>query len=532
MIDPWADEEDEIELLDDDPVLDITEKQSDHALENLTWDEFSERLSDRWWRLNNLYYIINKFGKRVLFRPNSDQTKLYDNMWYMNLVLKARQRGFTTLIDILGLDLCLWNPDQEAGIIAHNREDVSKIFRRKILYPYENLPDRIKDFRSTTAKSESRIGFDNNSILSVGTSMRSGTLQFLHVSEFGKICARFPEKAREIVTGAFEAVHTQTKESLMFVESTAEGRAGYFYDYCKEAQDRDKGGREPTPQEFAFHFFPWWDNDENCQEEQVPIVSDMVTYFEELEAKIGRKLTLPQRHWYITKWARLGDDMKRENPATPEEAFESAIKGAYFSIQFTAIRKEKRICAVPCQTGIAVKTWWDLGMNDVMSIWFTQDVGREIHVIDYYENSGEGFEHYWEVMQRKEYLYGRHYAPHDISVRELGARGRSRWESAAKIGLHFIRVPRIKAKMDSINAARRFLAICWFDEIHCSKGLVRLEGYRKDWNEALQTYRDTPLHDVNSNGADAFQTLAMGHDWHVAMGAAITIKKQSSGGWT
>jgi hypothetical protein len=258
----------------------------------------------------------------------------------------------------------------------------------------------------------------------------------------------------------------------------------------------------------------------------------MVEYFEEVEAKIGRKLTPEQRYWYISRWGRLGDDMKRENPATPEEAFESAIKGAYFSTQFTKIRKEGRICSVPYQAGIAVRTWWDLGMNDVMAIWFTQDIGREVHVIDYYENSGEGFEHYWEVMRDKGYLYGRHYAPHDISVRELGARGRSRWESAARIGLHFERIPRIKAKMDSINAARRFLAVCWFDKVKCAKGITRLEGYRKAWNEQLQTYKDTPLHDVNSNGADAFQTLAMGHDFKVAMGAAVQVKKQSSGGWT
>jgi len=502
------------------------------SIEDLSWDELIHNLSDQWWRLNNLYHIINKFGKRILFTPNDDQTRLYKDMWYQNIILKARQRGFTTFIDLLFLDQCLWNPDVEAGIIAHNREDVSKIFRRKILYPYENLPDRVKEIRPTKSKSKTEIEFNNNSILSVGTSMRSGTLQLLHVSEFGKVCARYPEKAREIVTGAFEAIHTQTGESLMFVESTAEGRSGYFYDYCKEAQDRDKTGREPTPQEFKFHFFPWWDNDDNVQIEQVPIVSAMVDYFKEVEAKIGQTLSQEQKNWYVTRWARLGDDMKRENPATPEEAFESAIKGAYFSSQFTQIRKEKRICSVPYQTGVAVKTWWDLGMNDVMAIWFTQDIGREIHVIDYYENSGEGFEHYWELMQKKKYLYGRHFAPHDISVRELGAGGKSRWESAAKIGLHFQRVPRIKAKMDSINAARRFLAICWFDEVKCSKGITRLEGYRKEWNENLQTYRDSPLHDINSNGADAYQTLAMGHGFHVAMGAAIKIKKQSAAGWT
>ncbi len=266
---------------------------------------------DRWWRLNHLYYIIDKFGKRVLFQPNPDQARLYDEMWYQNLILKARQRGFTTFIDILALDQCLFNDDVEAGIIAHNREDVSKIFRRKILYPYENLPEWLKAARATKTKSKTEIEFTNNSIISVGTSMRSGTLTLLHVSEFGKVCARYPEKAREIVTGAFEAIHTQTKEALLFVESTAEGRAGYFYDYCKEAQDRDKEGRKPTPMEFKFHFYPWWDNRENEQAEPVPLTQGLLEYFAKVEGIIGQKLSPPKRYWYASKWKKLGEDMKR-----------------------------------------------------------------------------------------------------------------------------------------------------------------------------------------------------------------------------
>ena len=539
FIDPWdvTDDEQGSELKhsnslpDDDPRLDVIDKTEDHALDKVkNQDEFKALMAKPWWRLNNLYYIINKHGRRVLFRPNPEQARLYWDLHYMNLILKARQRGFTTFIDIFFLDRCLWNNDIEAGIIAHNREDVSKIFRRKILYPYNNLPEMLKSGISTKTLSKTEIEFDNNSIISVGTSMRSGTLQLLHVSEFGKICARYPEKAREIVTGAFEAVHTQTKDAMMFVESTAEGRSGYFYDFCQAAQKRNQEGIAPTSQEFEFHFFPWWDNDDNEQAEAVPIIKDMMDYFAEVEAKIGRELSLEKRYWYIAKWNLLGDDMKRENPSTPEEAFEAAVKGAYFQTQFVNIRKEKRICSVPYQPGIQVKTWWDLGMNDVMAIWFTQDIGREVHVINYYENSGEGFEHYKEVMFDLGYSYGYHYAPHDISVRELGNGGKSRWEAAKQIGINFIRVPRVKSKMDSINAARRFLAICWFDKINCAKGIDRLEGYRKEWNDKLQTYRDKPLHDENSNGADAFQTLAMGHDFQVGMGAVIQVRQAPSGG--
>ncbi len=531
--DGWDD--DVLEPLDDfDPYLSRIDKEDNHPFENMTEEEVYSGLHDKWWRLNHLYYIVDKFGRRVLFRPNEEQTRFYRNMWFMNLILKARQRGFTTLVDISFLDDAVFYANIEAGIIAHNREDVSKIFRRKILYPYENLPEIIKTAIPTITKSKTEIEFKNNSIISVGTSMRSGTLNRLHISEFGKVCARFPEKAREIVTGAFEAIHTQTKEAVFTIESTAEGKGGYFYDYCKEAQDILRLGRKPTLMEFRFHFFPWWDNTENELQTPVPITENMSKYFQETEAKIGQEFRPAQKYWYVMKWKVLGEDMKRENPSTPEEAFEQAIKGAYFSTQFVKIREEKRICSVPHQPGATVRTWWDLGMNDVMAIWFSQDIGREIHMINYYENSGEGFDFYKkEVLDKTPYSFSNHNAPFDISVRELGTPGGAdRWTSARKIGINFNKIPKTKSKIDSINAARRILSVCWFDEEQCAKGISRLENYRKEWNEHLESYKNTPLHDINSNGADAFQTMAMGHGWVVSMGAAVQIRKESSKGWT
>jgi hypothetical protein len=182
---------------------------------------------------------------------------------------------------------------------------------------------------------------------------------------------------------------------------------------------------------------------------------------------------------------------------------------------------------------MSVHTWWDLGMNDVMAIWFTQDIGREVHVVDYMEGSGEGFEFYKHELTERGYLYGTHAAPHDIKVREMGAHGKSRWQSARDIGINFMLIPRVNAKIDSINAARRFLPICWFDEEKCSQGISRLENYRKAWNEITGTYSNNPLHDVNSNGADAFQTLAMGHNFRPSMGAAVKVEKHNnSKGWT
>src|SRR3990167_1991070 len=189
-----------------------------------------EQLADLRWRLNNLYYIVDEQGDRVLFRLNWAQEKLFNDMHYWNVILKARQLGFTTFIQIYMLDQCMFNDNVRAGTIAHTREDAEAFFRDKVKYPYDNLSDRLKAVNPAVEDSARRLSFKNNSSIRVGTSLRSGTFQLLHVSEFGKICAKFPEKAREIKTGAFNTVHAG---QLIWVESTAEGQDGDFYQMCQ-----------------------------------------------------------------------------------------------------------------------------------------------------------------------------------------------------------------------------------------------------------------------------------------------------------
>lgn len=442
---------------------------------------------------------------------NPAQKRFFDSLWYRNLILKSRQMGFTTAINLFILDECLFNDDIEGQIIAHKLEDAQKIFRRKILFPYNNLPEVIRKLRPLVRDSQSELAFGNGSVVSVSTSARSGTAQYLHVSEFGNMCAKYPHKAKEVVTGAIEAV---AKGQFVFIESTAEGRDGYFYEYCKEAQDRAALGLKLSELDWRFHFFPWWSEPEYTMDaEGEPIGEADLKYFEDLELKIGQPLTPGQRVWYVKKKRTLGADIKREYPSTPEEAFEEAIEGAYFSEQFKTIRREGRITAVPSESGFLVDTWWDLGMNDKTCIWFTQEIGKECRVIDYYEASGEGLPHYRGVLDERartrRFIYGKHYAPHDIAVRELGT-GLSRQEQALALGINFEIVPRVGSKMDSIEAARQHLSVCWFDESACADGIKRLEGYRKEWDDRRGVWRQTPLHDDNSNGADAFQTLAMG----------------------
>ena len=151
---------------------------------------------------------------------NWGQEQLLDELHYLNLILKARQIGFTTFIQIYMLDVC-------AGVIAHTQSDAEAIFRDKIKYPYDSLPQAIKTACPIMRDNTTTLELGNNSSLRVGTSLRGGTLQYLHISEFGKICAKYPEKAREIVTGALNTIEAG---QMAWIESTAEGQEGRFHE--------------------------------------------------------------------------------------------------------------------------------------------------------------------------------------------------------------------------------------------------------------------------------------------------------------
>ena len=188
------------------------------------YKDFHDLAQSPWERLNSLYYITTFRGTKIPFRANPTQKQLYDDLWYCNIILKARQLGISTFICLLFLDRCLWNDNVAAGIICHTREDAEMMFKR-VKFAYDNLPDFIKSNITATIDSARELVFNNGSSIRVGTSMRSSTLQYLHISEFGKICAKYPEKATEVITGS---LNTVAAGQYVFIESTAEGREGYF----------------------------------------------------------------------------------------------------------------------------------------------------------------------------------------------------------------------------------------------------------------------------------------------------------------
>lgn len=494
-------------------------KQFLDDIESLTLEQMAEAMCYKWFRLNVLYCIKDKDGKKVKFKPNAEQEDFYLNRHGRDIILKARQLGFTTMKMIMDLDSCLFTPDFSAGCIAHNLEDAKDIFRNKIKFAYTNITDEQRELLSMMGyelplpvnDKDNGYVFDNGSSIKVSVSYRGGTLQSLHVSEFGKICKKFPDKATEIVTGAFEAVGVG---NAITIESTAEGREGYFFDYCQKAQKLRDSESDLNLLDFKFHFFPWWMREEYRLDSAV-WDSALNGYFTQLEEKHDITLDDNQKAWYSAKESQLGEKMKREYPSTPEDAFEAQLKGAYYARQFSKIYKEGRICK-SYGNDVPVNTAWDIGVGDSTSIWFYQRVGNEVHLVDFYENSGEGLQHYMRVLKEKNYKYGYHYAPHDIENRSFELEARSRKDIAAEgfeidgemYSIYFEVVPR-KGIEEGIEEARQMLDNCVFDEEKCSEGIAHLEQYRKEWNEKLGCYRDKPLHDSHSHAADAFRYLAV-----------------------
>lgn len=192
-----------------------------------------------------------------------------------------------------------------------------------------------------------------------------------------------------------------------------------------------------------------------------------------------------------------------------ECSFTAAIRGAYFGNLMGIADKEQRVASVPHDPTLPVHTAWDLGMSDSTSIWFIQArPGGQYAVIDYYEASGEGLDHYARILDAKGYKYGSHIAPHDIRVRELGT-GKSRLEIARGLGIRFDIAPNIPIQ-DGINAIRSILPACWFDATKCAPGIESLRHYRRAFNERMNDFTARPVHDWTSHAVDAFRYFAVG----------------------
>lgn len=464
------------------------------------------------WRLCNLYTIVDKDGKAVRFTPNWAQQQFLDGVHSRNLILKARQLGFTTLCCLVYLDDCLFNPNVQAAVIAHKLDDAKVIFKNKVRFPYDHLDEGLRGAVPLTQDSADTLALANNSSLRVSTSTRSGTVNWLHISEYGKICAQFPDKAEEIRSGAFPSA----ERGVITIESTAEGEGGDFHEKSVEAEQLGEREVELTRKDFRFFFFPWWAEPSYAMARtNVPVSPEDAEYFDRIQSEAGTTLTPEQRNWWVTEERQQGGNMKREYPATSREAFEQAIEGAIFADDLAIAYKHRRIGTFPFDKSRPVNTFWDLGHADETAIWLEQDNGSQPTFIGYYENSGEGIEHYLRWLKtwadERGAVFGKHYLPHDGDRKTIWT-PEGTMVVMGRLGFRPVIVSRHPDKWESIKVGRRKFAQVAIDEAGCKEGLTRLKAYRKEWDDRRLVWRDHPHHGPESNGADAYLTFA--HSGH------------------
>lgn len=463
-------------------------------------------LGNREWRLRNLYYIVDKSGARVLFVPNSAQQIVYDDLSHKSVVLKIRQPGVTTGLCILWLDSILFSENLKIGIVADTLPNARRILLDKVIYPYDNLPDEIKARIPVVTRNTEEFSLANGSRISIGTSFRSGTVQALHITEYGDICAKHPVHATEVKSGAMQAVPQQ---GIIVVESTAAGRSGHFFDLVQDARKSDS-----ALSDWKFTFLAWWQIPEYTKDGATLEFRSDTEYLDQLERDIGKRLEPGRRRWWCSKRHDLGDMVWSQYPGTPDEAFKQSTEGAYYGKQILEAWQQGRIGTLLIDPNLLAETWWDIGMGDANAIWFVQRNGNEIRLVDYYENSGEVLKHYigyiddWK-KRHNVMGFARHIAPHDIANREWTAdiSGERRIDTALKLGFEFVGSKKLSLS-DGIDMVRRTLPLCRFDAERCDKGIKALEHYRKEWNDMLAIWRDQPLHNWASHAADAFRTGA------------------------
>ena len=465
--------------------------------------EIIEKLSDQKWRIENLYYIKDQNGNKVLFKPNWAQKELLNNLHHKNVILKARQLGITTFFSILFLDICFWNNNLNAAIIADKRENSEEIFKDKVKYALDNMPEWAQQFNSGSRDNVRELRFDSKSVFRVGTSMRSSSIQYLHVSEFGKICKKSPSHANEIITGSLNAV---SKDGFITIESTAEGSSGHFFNICKDAEVLQKTKKQLTNMDFKFFFFPWHRHPEYVLDDYVMISSDMIEYFQDLEEKKGISLTTPQKNWYVKKFQTQQELMKQEFPSTPDEAFESTTEGYFYAKHINLIKENNQIRRVPHTPNKPVYAAWDLGRFDFTAIWFFQMIDGMVHFIDYYEDNGELADFYGKKLQNMPYVYGTLYLPHDGNTKHQNAP--YTWkETLTNLGFN-VSIGKRTGHTSRVYAVRSVLHKCVFDEEKCALGLQRLISYKRKWNENLGRYTDEEVSDESCHGADALGQAA------------------------
>ena len=437
------------------------------------------------------------------FRLNTVQADVLANLHTRNLILKARQLGMSTFAVLYLVDQAVWVPNTSAGIVSYSLEHAQHIFKRIIGYALDHLPAWLRvEVKSRSARE---ITFANGSVLRVDTTLRGGSYQSVLVSEFGKTCARNPQKAEEVITGTLQAV---PRDGRVIIESTGEGNSGFFSEMVQTSAQR--GNENLSPLDYKLFFYDWTQEPSYRLLDKVTYDIQLTDYFNALEKELGKTIDQHQRNWYAIQSKVLKDKIKQEFPSTVSEAFLASSDAFYFAEAVAQAYKDGRCLYTSLYDALLpVYVAMDIGLNDLTVMIFFQLAHGEIRIIDYYEDKNKDTDFYAKfLLQDKKYLYHTIFLPHDSTKRDAldidnsYERDMRRLFSGTATKFHVLK------RMDKqlqISHARVKMERCVFNINRVKPLLDQISTYRKKWNEGTGRYLEEPLHTVASNYADAFQ---------------------------
>ena len=409
---------------------------------------------------------------KIPYKPRPLQAEMHQNIRRWNVLVMHRRFGKTVwaVNHLIKYALICELPRPRVAFIAPTFTQAKRIAWDYVKYYASVIPG--VSFNET----ELRVDFPNSGRLMLLSAENPDSLRgiYLDLCVFDEFGMQNPRVWGEVVRPALS-----DREGAAVFLGTPAGH-NHFFDLLEQAKSEEENGSDQ-----------WYHKVVKASE------SNLVKA-DELEA--ARDQMTPEQY-------------EQEY----ECSFTAAIVGAYYAKLLVDADDSGRVTRVPYDPAYPVHTAWDLGINDSTSIWFAQVFSSgAVNIIDYYESSGVGLDHYADILKQKDYYYGDHLAPHDIEVRELGS-GKSRLETAYSLGIRFRVIPKMKVA-DGINAARLLIPKCHFDKDRCRDGLEMLRQYRQDWDDRRKVFRDHPRHDYTSHCADSFRYLAIGLENRASVG--------------
>ena len=497
--------------------LPILEQEATFFTEVANGEDFGRRLASKLFRMNTLYQIVDKAGRKVQYKMNYAQHKVHaDSLKHARLIiLKSRQQGISTKYLIDFFDDAMFTPDLSIGLMLQDKDSAHRMLTR-VKNLWDTFDPDIKQLLgiSVTVDNVSTIGFSNGSIILIKTSFRSDTLHRLHISEFGAIAENYPKKAEETETGSLQAI---APNNPCVIESTAKGHNRFYkrWEAAVSAQtDSDLRKVPLPPQSFKPIFLSWMD-DPTCNEDTPGF--EFSTKEDEYFKKLTTEPTYTQKVFWAMKYREIVDKVYQEFPASPEEAFYQSLEGTYYATAFQVqVRNMGRIQENLYDPNLPLYVSVDLGMDGYFVLLFFQTYTphghehKEFRIVDEYFNTGYGLQHYADILKNHKWADNieKVIVPHDIEVKELGS-GATRYDQWQAMGVQNMEVLEKSEVAHGIEEVLSSLRYMWV-ESSCTYIIQCFQNHKKEWDAQREVWKNKQLESEWAHGADAIRYMVTG----------------------